>query len=75
MRYMIRRLVGAAVVSAAKKDISVHVVRDLLAACNPRHTLLTAPSQGLVLYKISYKNPEQKRKSCSLEGELQEEDE
>lgn len=58
MRYMIRRLVGAAIAAAGSKKYSPEHVQSLLTACNPHHTLPTAPAQGLMLYKIVYNTPE-----------------
>lgn len=54
LRYMIRRMVGAALYVAAHPQMSVTEIATVLAARNPLHTLPSAPAQGLVLRKIVY---------------------
>ena len=54
LRYMIRRLVGAAVTAATRADVSVHDVQQLLVACNPNHALPKAPGGGLLLRRVCY---------------------
>lgn len=54
LRYMIRRIVGASIACATRQDILLEMLQETLAACNPHHTLPTAPAQGLVLRKIEY---------------------
>jgi tRNA pseudouridine38-40 synthase len=57
LRYMIRRLVGAAFAVGANENLnSLNHLCDILHACDPHHSLPTAPAQGLVLRKITYKN-------------------
>lgn len=55
LRYMIRRIVGAALEIASRDDLSVDLLRKTLQAKNPEHTLPTAPAKGLLLRKICYK--------------------
>ena len=55
LRYMIRRIVGACMAVAMRKDLDIQLLRDVLAEKNPRQTLINAPAQGLMLRKISYK--------------------
>jgi tRNA pseudouridine38-40 synthase len=55
LRYMIRRIVGAAVEIAATQTRNTHELITALDQKNPEQTFLTAPAQGLVLYKIKYK--------------------
>ncbi len=55
LRYMIRRMVGAAVEVASRKDISIDYLRQVLQEKNAQQRLYKAPAQGLVLYKIKYK--------------------
>lgn len=55
LRYMIRRMVGAALYVASHDTLSVEEITRTLAACNPLHTLPSAPAQGLVLRKIIYR--------------------
>lgn len=54
MRYMIRRIVGAAVYVAARPTVPVEVVQDVLLKKDPHHALTKAPAQGLVLRSIRY---------------------
>ena len=53
LRYMIRRIVGAAI-TVASTDIPVEKISDVLGKKNPLHTLPTAPAKGLMLRKIIY---------------------
>jgi len=54
LRYMIRRMVGAALYVASHPEISLQDLIDILQNKNPLHTLPTAAAQGLVLRKIVY---------------------
>ena len=54
LRYMIRRIVGAALEVATKSDRSVSEIKKALEEKNPQQYFLTAPSKGLCLYKIVY---------------------
>lgn len=54
LRYMIRRMVGAALVIAADTERSVDEIPAALAAKNPAQHFLTASAQGLLLRKIIY---------------------
>lgn len=56
MRYMIRRIVGAAVHVAARKAIDPSIILDTLSAKDPHHHLIKAPAHGLMLRSIRYKN-------------------
>ncbi|MFA6066614.1 MAG: tRNA pseudouridine(38-40) synthase TruA [Candidatus Babeliaceae bacterium] len=53
LRYMIRRMVGAAI-NVASTDIPVEKVTEVLEQKHPLHTLPTAPAHGLMLRKIIY---------------------
>lgn len=53
-RHLIRRIVGAAVMVACKKDIPLDTLTNALHAKNPNHALFKAPACGLVLRKIVY---------------------
>jgi tRNA pseudouridine38-40 synthase len=54
MRYMIRRLVGAAITIATKSNYSLNTLAEIFDAKNPAHSLPTAPAHGLFLSKIIY---------------------
>lgn len=54
LRYMIRRMVGAALYVAAHPTMPITEIASILAARNPLHTLPSAPAHGLVLRKIIY---------------------
>ncbi|MCX5924911.1 MAG: tRNA pseudouridine(38-40) synthase TruA [Candidatus Dependentiae bacterium] len=55
LRHMVRRLIGAALLSAQKKDkISVADIKIVLEEKNSNHFLPNAPAKGLLLYKIRY---------------------
>lgn len=54
LRYMVRRVVGACVEVAAHEELPVELLKTILAARNPDHTLLNAPAHGLMLAKIEY---------------------
>jgi tRNA pseudouridine38-40 synthase len=56
LRYMIRRIVGACLAVASKKQF---VVQDLIQALedkNPAQILPNSPAKGLLLYEIKYQN-------------------
>lgn len=55
MRYMIRRMVGAALAVASRTELEPQDIVTTLERKNPAHQLPTAPSHGLVLRKIIYK--------------------
>lgn len=55
LRYMIRRMVGAAITIAMRDTLQPKLLQEILQAANPKNTLYTAPAQGLCLYKIQYK--------------------
>lgn len=57
LRYMIRRMVGAALKVATTPDMSIHYIRDVLQAKNPMNTLPTAAAKGLTLHSIEYAVP------------------
>lgn len=54
LRHMIRRIVGASLAVASKNGHTLQSLQEIMAACDPRHTLPNAPAQGLMLYKIIY---------------------
>lgn len=54
LRYMIRRMVGAALTVASQPSLSVEDILRILHEKNPEHKLPTAPARGLVLKKITY---------------------
>lgn len=55
MRYMIRRLVGAALEVASREHLSVNYLEKALAQKDPHQPLLPkAPGKGLTLHKIEY---------------------
>ncbi len=56
LRYMIRRIVGAALDCATRPSLSLQALVDALAEKNPQQQLPTAPAQGLLLRKIIYNN-------------------
>jgi tRNA pseudouridine38-40 synthase len=56
LRHMIRRLVGAALLTAKQgSPVTINQVHDALKGENSSHCLPTAPAHGLLLYKIYYK--------------------
>lgn len=54
LRYMIRRMVGAAVAVALRPTLTPEYVRYVLERKNPEHFLPNAPAKGLLLYRITY---------------------
>lgn len=56
LRYMIRRMVGAALHIATYHDLTKEHLLEVFAAKNPEHFLPTASAQGLLLRKIIYEN-------------------
>ncbi len=56
LRYMIRRIVGAALDIASSSSRSADELEVALAQKNPAQSLFTAPSSGLILRKIIYNN-------------------
>jgi len=56
LRHMVRRMVGAALISAEKKNkVSVADVQNILVGRSIEHCLPCAPAKGLVLYTVHYK--------------------
>jgi tRNA pseudouridine38-40 synthase len=55
LRYMIRRIVGAAIKVATTPAITVEYIQHVLHAKNPNHALPTAPAKGLTLHEVIYK--------------------
>ena len=55
LRYMIRRIVGAALEVASRKKLDEEVLIKALKEKNPQQRLPTAPAKGLTLFKIEYK--------------------
>jgi len=56
LRHMIRRIVGASLAVATRGSDALSLLQKTMDARNPAHTLPNAPAQGLMLYKIVYKN-------------------
>lgn len=57
LRYMIRRIVGAALQVASSEHMDVDCLKIALKEKNPEQPLLpNAPAKGLLLYKIRYSN-------------------
>lgn len=56
LRYMIRRMVGAAVKIAADETLPVDLIAATLEKKDPGHELPNAPACGLMLIKIDYKS-------------------
>lgn len=54
LRYMIRRIVGAALEVASRPELECADIERVLAANNPAHALPKAPAKGLVLSEIIY---------------------
>jgi tRNA pseudouridine38-40 synthase len=54
LRYMIRRVVGAALYTASRYKFSVESLQAAMQAKNPEQLFPTAPARGLMLYKIVY---------------------
>jgi len=55
LKYMVRRLVGAALKVASYKDLTIDYLVAVLKEKDPRQALPTAPAIGLVLNNIKYK--------------------
>ncbi len=56
LRHMIRRMVGACVSVATHESLSASYIQDIFSKQKPCPLLMNAPSQGLMLYKIRYKD-------------------
>ncbi len=56
LRHMIRRIVGASFAVATRTNVSLAYLKLVMEARDPSHVLPNAPAQGLLLYKIIYKN-------------------
>lgn len=56
LRYMIRRMVGSALYVASYPNRNIEVIDQILKQKNPAHHLPTAPSYGLVLRSITYRD-------------------
>jgi tRNA pseudouridine38-40 synthase len=54
LRYMIRRMIGAAVKVACDDTISIDIICRTLEKKDPSHSLPNAPACGLTLMKIEY---------------------
>ncbi len=55
LRYMIRRMVGAALEVARNPELDTEYLRSVLHGKNPHHHLPNAPAHGLMLRSIKYK--------------------
>jgi len=55
LRYMIRRMVGAAIEVASRPSLKVEYLHEVIDQKDPEQTLPKAPAKGLMLYKIIYK--------------------
>ncbi len=55
LKYMVRRMAGAALKIAAMPKLTIADLKLVLAQKNPTHTLMTAPAHGLVLQAINLK--------------------
>lgn len=55
LQHMIRRIVGACIKVATKKQLSADYLCDMLTNKDTRTVLPTAPARGLMLYKVEYK--------------------
>ena len=56
LRYMIRRMVGAAIDIATNPDLSLTYIREMLEEHKKRRALFCAPARGLVLHSIKYQD-------------------
>jgi tRNA pseudouridine38-40 synthase len=65
LRYMIRRMVGAAVKIASCGQFSVDYIQEVIRQKNPNNPLPTAPAQGLLLYSIEYQKEDSHEKNIS----------
>lgn len=54
LHFMIRRIVGAAITVASKKEYSFDLIEDALQNKKLQKTFVTAPAKGLCLYSIDY---------------------
>lgn len=54
MHFMIRRIVGAAVMVSSRRPCNAQIFYNVFQQCDPRHHLVTAPASGLLLRKIYY---------------------
>lgn len=55
LKYMIRRLVGAAIETSTRQGLTIENLQSVLAQKNPEQSLPTAPAKGLTLLSIEYK--------------------
>lgn len=55
LHFMIRRIIGACLEVASRRDIPISILNDTLAAQDPNHALPNAPAKGLMLRKIIYR--------------------
>jgi len=54
LRHMVRRMVGAALSVAARPELKISLLQEMLRNQNSKMSLPTAPAKGLLLYKIIY---------------------
>ncbi|MFC1843061.1 tRNA pseudouridine(38-40) synthase TruA [Candidatus Dependentiae bacterium] len=55
LRYMIRRIVGAAIEVASRDNMSISYLQEVIDQKDSEQTLPNAPAKGLLLYKVAYK--------------------
>jgi len=67
LRYMIRRVVGAAIEVAARDSFDVSYLQKMLDEKDPEQILPNAPAKGLMLYKIKYQDIFAKKKDIEKE--------
>ena len=56
LRYMIRRIIGAAVDVATNQDLSLTYIQEMLEYKRQHKALFCAPAKGLVLHSITYRD-------------------
>jgi tRNA pseudouridine38-40 synthase len=54
LRYMIRRIVGAALEVSSRRSYSLAILKEILERKNPEHALPNAPAHGLMLARIIF---------------------
>jgi len=66
LRYMIRRLVGAALKVARDKNLQPTDIEHVLAQKDPNNIFPTAPAQGLTLKEVVYKTKDMNEKNIMV---------
>jgi len=68
LRYMIRRIVGAAIKVATSDTMTIEYIQEILNAKNPNNPLPTASAKGLTLHEVVYQTMSRRSDNQEVKG-------